>query len=234
LQRFDLPSSTKYVTVESNGFGSAILQVSWQYNLAVSAEQPSFYLSPQKDRSSTENYLQLSVCTYFKAGNSTNMAVMEVELPSGYVADVDHLHSVTRAKEVKRIDTTNGDTNVIVYFDRITRDLVCMTVPAHKTYKVANHKPVPVTVYDYYDRSQTARIFYEPTLVEVCDICDGDECSSKCKGSPQTKERKNNDLVEKSSSMSIHKAFSLIPLATQVVLLNLVIRMLAYSYEVIN
>ncbi|CAM6001992.1 unnamed protein product, partial [Sphagnum balticum] len=118
LQRIELPATTKYITVQSSGFGSAILQVSWQYNLAVSAEQPSFYLSPQRDKTSTENYLQLSVCTYFKAGNSTNMAVMEVELPSGYVADVDHLHSVTRAKEVKRIDTTNGDTNVVVYFDR--------------------------------------------------------------------------------------------------------------------
>ena len=55
-----------------------------------------------------------------------------------------------------------------------------MTVPAHRNYKVANHKPVPVTVYDYYDRSQTARLFYEPTRARTCDICDGDECGSSC------------------------------------------------------
>lgn len=55
----------------------------------------------------------------YKAGNTTNMAVMEVDLPSGYVADVDALPSVTRAKEVKRIDTSNGDTNVVIYFDRV-------------------------------------------------------------------------------------------------------------------
>ena len=47
------------------------------------------------------------------------MAVMEVDLPSGYVADVDALTSIPRAKEVKRIDTRNGDTNVVIYFDRI-------------------------------------------------------------------------------------------------------------------
>jgi len=48
------------------------------------------------------------------------MAVMEVELPSGYVADVEALPSVTRAKEIKRIDTANGDTNVVIYFDRVS------------------------------------------------------------------------------------------------------------------
>ena len=47
------------------------------------------------------------------------MAVMEVALPSGYTADVDALPSVTRAKEVKRIDTSDGDTNVIIYMDRV-------------------------------------------------------------------------------------------------------------------
>ncbi len=45
---------------------------------------------------------------------------MEVELPSGYVADVEALPSITRAKEIKRIDTANGDTNVVIYFDRVS------------------------------------------------------------------------------------------------------------------
>lgn len=57
---------------------------------------------------------------------------------------------------------------------------MCVTVPAHRNYKVANHKAVPVTVYDYYNRIQTARMFYEPTLARSCDICDGDECSESC------------------------------------------------------
>jgi len=65
-------------------------------------------------------------------------------------------------------------------FQQITRDELCLTVPAHRNYKVANHKAVPVTVYDYYNRQQTARMFYEPTLARSCDICDGDECGSSC------------------------------------------------------
>lgn len=54
------------------------------------------------------------------------MAVMEVALPSGYTADVDALPSVTRAKEVKRIDTSDGDTNVIIYMDRVCVHFICL------------------------------------------------------------------------------------------------------------
>lgn len=52
------------------------------------------------------------------------MAVMEVELPSGYNADVDALPAATRAKEVKRVDTANNDGTVIVYFDRVSDPVI--------------------------------------------------------------------------------------------------------------
>lgn len=63
LQRFDLPSNTRFVELSSTGFGSAIIQVSWQYNLAVSAEEPAFFLNPQIGKTSNENFLQLNICT---------------------------------------------------------------------------------------------------------------------------------------------------------------------------
>lgn len=63
LQQIQMEPNTEWVQLEASGFGSAIVQVSYQYNLAVSAEKPAFFLNPQKDKTSTENYLQLSVCT---------------------------------------------------------------------------------------------------------------------------------------------------------------------------
>lgn len=63
LQRFDLPPSTRSVEIDATGFGTAIVQVSWQYNLAVSAEEPAFFLNPQLGKTSNENFLQLNVCT---------------------------------------------------------------------------------------------------------------------------------------------------------------------------
>ena len=64
LQQIELPANeVEWIAISATGFGSAIIQVSYQYNLAVSAEMPAFFLNPQKDKTSTENYLQLSVCT---------------------------------------------------------------------------------------------------------------------------------------------------------------------------
>ena len=175
------------------------------------------------------------------------MAVMEVALPSGYTADVDALPSVTRAKEVKRIDTSDGDTNVIIYMDRvssssshtpfitfnlfaslslpqITRDELCVTVPAHRNYKVANHKPVPVTVYDYYNRVQSARMFYEPILAKSCDICDGDECGDSCNslttgtGNKDGEEKSKLKTTDTSSASLTNSSYTFITVATCLIL----------------
>uniref|UniRef100_A0A6G1SQR0 TEP1-F n=1 Tax=Aceria tosichella TaxID=561515 RepID=A0A6G1SQR0_9ACAR len=214
-QQTRLPDNITWVQIQASGVGSAVVQVSWQYNLLVSAEKPAFYLNPTLDRSSTANYLQLSICTYYKgtadqdggSGNqaggetgvvegggeagrgdagqlasasSSNMAVVEVELPSGYVADSEALPSLKRQAQIKRIETADGETRVLVYLDRVTRDELCFTVPAHRSSKVANNKPVPVTIYDYYKRNQAARIFYSAPVASSCDICEPDSCNESC------------------------------------------------------
>lgn len=188
-QQIRLPDNITWVQVQATGAGTAVIQVSWQYNLLVSAEQPAFYLNPILDKTSNINYLQLSICTFYKAGEASNMAVMDVELPSGYVADVEALPGLRRTKEIKRIDTAEGDTKVVVYFDKITRDEICLTVPAHRTSKVSNNRPIPVSIYDYYNRQQAARIFYEPEQASSCDICDQDTCSQLCSSKPKRLEK---------------------------------------------
>ena len=65
------------------------------------------------------------------------MAVMEVALPSGYTADVDALPAVTRAREVKRIETSDSDTNVIIYMDRVS---FILYKDWHKTDSFMSHR----------------------------------------------------------------------------------------------
>ena len=64
----------------------------------------------------------------------------------------------------------------MIYFDSITRVEICPTIEAFRTYRVANQKPAPVLVYDYYDQSRRARAFYDIVPATLCDICDGDDC----------------------------------------------------------
>lgn len=76
---------------------------------------------------------------------------MEVNLPSGFTADVDALPSLQVSQNVKLVETKNRDTTVILYFEKMVRDEYCPTVSAFRTHKVAQQRPAPVLIYDYYD-----------------------------------------------------------------------------------
>lgn len=83
--------------------------------------------------------------------NESNMAVMEVNFPSGFTSDLDTLPSLEVSENVKKVETKNGDSTVIVYFDNIGVKELCPTLDAFRTHKVAKQKPSAVTIYDYYD-----------------------------------------------------------------------------------
>ena len=68
---------------------------------------------------------------------TTNMAVMEVNLPSGFTANMDSLPALRRYKGVKRVDTEKSDTKVVLYFETLTRSEVCPTFSAFRTHRVA-------------------------------------------------------------------------------------------------
>merc|ERR1712179_326514 len=100
---------------------------------------------------------QVTICAhYIEKTNKTgsNMAVMEVNLPSGFTANQDSLPALRRYKGVKRVDTEKADTKVILYFNSIQKKEVCPTIEAFRTHSVANQRPAYVVVYDYYDQTK--------------------------------------------------------------------------------
>ena len=84
--------------------------------MAVNAPWPSFVVNPLVFKATSPNQLKLSVCAnYIQEGHgkSSNMAVMEVSLPSGFTLDKDSLPALRRFKGVKRVDPAEGDTKVL-------------------------------------------------------------------------------------------------------------------------
>lgn len=55
-------------------------------------------------------------------GNNSNMAVMEVNLPSGFTVDTDAIPSLllSYAKTIKKVETKNGETTLVLYFDSVS------------------------------------------------------------------------------------------------------------------
>ncbi|GIX78720.1 CD109 antigen, partial [Caerostris extrusa] len=183
MEEIEIPSDVPFVEVEVTGTGIGIVQVSKSFNLAVSGEAPQFFLNAfLLDKTSTASYLQLSICSHQRErrNDTSNMAVMEVGLPSGYVADVDALPSILQINKVKRVETQLQDTSVVIYFDRLDKEESCVTVPAHRIHKVARQRRAPVKVYDFYSQAKSARMFYRPHKTVLCDICDEDDCGEGC------------------------------------------------------
>ncbi|XP_076058869.1 CD109 antigen-like [Oratosquilla oratoria] len=176
MQKVELPDDTKEVEVSASGAGMAILQLTYHFNLEVTGASPAFSLDPQVDRTADRHKLRLTACSGYTRGNESNMAVLDVTLPSGYVVDNDLIPGLYDYDHVKRVERKDGGTGVLIYFDKLTPVEVCPTVAAYRVNKVAFQKPAPVTIYDYYDLSRQARQFYQPLSATLCDICDLDEC----------------------------------------------------------
>ncbi|XP_054723322.1 CD109 antigen-like [Uloborus diversus] len=179
LQKVILPSDMQSVNIQAVGFGVGIIQVSWSYNVESTEKKPAFAIKQALGKASTDDFMELDICTRYTEKGFSNMAVMEVGLPSGFQADSETFPAMKMDK-VKRIETQDGDTNVVIYFDRIGGDEMCVNVPAFRNHKVANQKPVPIRVYDYYDLSKSARMFYEPKAITLCKLCEGQDCGNAC------------------------------------------------------
>lgn len=181
LQKEELPKEVREIDVKASGTGVGIVQITWSYNLDNSTTSPVFDITPTV-KQIDGNSFDLTVCTiYEEKGESSNMAVVEINLPSGYTADSDSLPSRDQLSTLKRVETNNGGTKVDLYFDQINDIPICPHVTAYKSFNVANVKPAAIAVYDYYDNAKRSETFYEAPATSVCDICSGDECSKDCK-----------------------------------------------------
>lgn len=176
LQRMELPGDTESIKLTATGSGVAVIQVTYFYNVRVTSPKPAFSLDPQLDATSDKNRLRLTSCLGYIGGNSSNMAVMDVSLPSGYIVDNDLIPGLYDYTGVKLVEKKEDESGVLVYFDHLTEIEVCPTVAAYRINKVAFQQPTPVVVYDYYDTTRQARRFYKALPATLCDICDIDEC----------------------------------------------------------
>ncbi|XP_026834428.1 CD109 antigen isoform X2 [Drosophila erecta] len=186
LQTHVLPKSTRKVDFTAKGTGSAMVQLSYRYNLAEKEKKPSFKVTPTvKDTPS--QLLVVDICAEYvpledaDKDKDSNMAVMEIALPSGFVGDVDSLGKIQAVDRVMRVETKNSESTVVVYFDSLTPgDVRCLPVEASKAHAVAKQKPASVSLYDYYDTDRKATEYYQ-VKSSLCDICEGADCGEGCK-----------------------------------------------------
>ena len=51
---------------------------------------------------------------------------------------------------------------------------------AQRTARIANSKRAAIKLYDYYNKVETSRLFYEVPSLKSCDICERGDCDASC------------------------------------------------------
>ncbi|XP_077187621.1 C3 and PZP-like alpha-2-macroglobulin domain-containing protein 8 isoform X2 [Paroedura picta] len=130
---------------------------------------------PASDQDQREYKLAVEACVRWLHSGSSNMAVLEVPLLSGFQADIESLEQLLMNKQIglKRYEVDGR--KVLFYFDEIpSQCMTCVNFMAFREYIVGKTAPVPIKVYDYYEPAFEATRFYNisensPLARELCD-----------------------------------------------------------------
>ncbi|XP_053668783.1 thioester-containing protein 1 allele S3-like [Anopheles marshallii] len=160
----DIPEDTKWMEITVGGIGFGLLEVIYQYSLNLVNFENRFKLILEKQNTGSDYELRLKVCAYFISKVSderSNMALIEVNFPSGYVVDRNPISEQTTANPIQNTEIRYGGTSVVVYYNNMGIELHCFTVTAYRRFKVAPNSLVYVVAYDYYNPNYNAIKMYE-------------------------------------------------------------------------
>ncbi|XP_008592233.1 PREDICTED: CD109 antigen-like [Galeopterus variegatus] len=165
------------VNISANGFGFAICQLNVIYNVKDSGfsrrrrstqNQEAFDLDVAvKDDEADINHVNLNVCTRFLGPDRSGMALMEVNLLSGFTVSSD---AIPLSETVKKVEHDHGKLNL--YLDSVNETQFCVDIPAVRNFKVSNTQDASVSIVDYYEpRRHAVRSYNSKAKLFVCDLC---------------------------------------------------------------
>ncbi|GAV02802.1 hypothetical protein RvY_13322-2 [Ramazzottius varieornatus] len=138
------------VHVAASGTGTGLVQISWIYYVRNSTDYQGFAVSTNVRNGNTD--LTLQVCSNYQKKTPSNMAVMEIYMPSGYQVDEEQAKKlIGPTPYLSRVDVEDEQTKVNLYFDKISEDRICVSLIAYRMFTVNDLQDANVVVYDYYN-----------------------------------------------------------------------------------
>uniref|UniRef100_A0A2I2YGV1 CD109 antigen n=1 Tax=Gorilla gorilla gorilla TaxID=9595 RepID=A0A2I2YGV1_GORGO len=165
------------VNISANGFGFAICQLNVVYNVKASGSSrrrrsiqnpEAFDLDVAvKENKDDLNHVDLNVCTSFSGPGRSGMALMEVNLLSGFMVPSE---AISLSETVKKVEYDHGKLNL--YLDSVNETQFCVNIPAVRNFKVSNTQDASVSIVDYYEpRRQAVRSYNSEVKLSSCDLC---------------------------------------------------------------
>uniref|UniRef100_A0A8C5L2I2 CD109 antigen n=1 Tax=Jaculus jaculus TaxID=51337 RepID=A0A8C5L2I2_JACJA len=165
------------INISANGFGFVICQLNVIYNVKdvgpfrrrrSSQNSEAFDLDVNvKDDQDDVNHVNLNVCTRFLGPKRSGMALMEVNLLSGFTVPSD---AVPLSETVKKVEHDHGKLNL--YLDSVNETQFCVDIPAMRNFKVSNTQDASISIVDYYEpRRQAVRSYNSNMKLASCNLC---------------------------------------------------------------
>ncbi|XP_033742010.1 pregnancy zone protein-like isoform X2 [Pecten maximus] len=181
FQTTDIPENVRLVEIAAEGVGMAVVEVATYFNVMDDLKAKSFDVNVTLKEESMTGFL-VEVCGRWMKKGASGMSIIEIGYPSGMEPDTDTLNTV-RAPEYKRLETAAR--GLVLYFDEFNSEAQCVSIYMMRVDMVAEQKPAPIRIYDYYDTSKQSTTFYSSEVLAnsgVCDVCK--DCFCKRQNTP--------------------------------------------------
>ena len=158
VKKWKVPQLPSTMSVDVSGTGCYMVQTVQRYNVYDSPEKDSFTVTAKQ---SEDGMLQLCA-SYVGAKDKTDMVVIELELLSGFAAKTNTLEALKNELEapLKKYEYDDKEGRVVLYFDSMPKESLCLTLGVKETAKIGELKPALVKIYDYYDQDDVFETNY--------------------------------------------------------------------------
>eukprot|EP00095_Tigriopus_kingsejongensis_P006650 maker-scaffold363_size195477-snap-gene-0.39 protein:Tk06650 transcript:maker-scaffold363_size195477-snap-gene-0.39-mRNA-1 annotation:"hypothetical protein DAPPUDRAFT_320142" len=190
-QRIDIPNVWGHMNVFAHGAGQAVAQLDVNYGVDYEPfkDQPAtdcFKLSIQEHfhgRNKSEiTVLSCLSWTLTTEGSTSGLAMLVVDIPSGYVMEQPAANSIVKSgivPEMKDADVTKPG-KTIWYFDRVPNQTRCFEHTVRRYFAVANltRTRQAILVEPYRPERFVVKTFNATSLyiLSVCEVCGSFQC----------------------------------------------------------
>ncbi|XP_063290706.1 alpha-2-macroglobulin-like [Pelobates fuscus] len=159
LQTVPLAKVPGDYTITVGGSGCVFIQANLKYNLPHPKGDAPFFISVETDPAicnhKSEKSFSIAVnVSYTGKRENSNMAIVEIKLPSGYIPIKSSVRQLAHYSNIKR--TESFPNKVTVYFESLSKRIENFEFLVEQDIPVGNLQPSTAKVYDYYETDEFA------------------------------------------------------------------------------
>ncbi|XP_056421850.1 CD109 antigen-like isoform X2 [Hyla sarda] len=174
------------ITAHAEGIGFTLLQLHVIYNLRSDVSKRTRRSTASKDyfdlnvtvqdNMKNVNIFTLNICTRYSeidSSSQTGMALLQVDLLSGFSLSPD---AIVMKYPIKKVETVDDTVNI--YLDSLNQTEFCLDIPAIRSSNVGYTQDAFVSIIDYYEPGRRAVKSFNSEVMKTLSPCSF--CKNEC------------------------------------------------------